>query len=192
MLRYVSLLLVLLPIALIQWHSSTTSRIEIHHFPSGTLKKREKVLSKDWIWDVPVGWEPGPAQAMRLATYKIPVGKGFVELAVSELPGPAGGLLSNVNRWRGQLGLGPLDDSGLEGCMAPSPMAEPGAKVVAIPAPGESAEGGEAMLVGLLETPRATTFLKLSGSSALVATVRSHFMDFMASMRRRHPEGSIR
>lgn len=66
-------------------------------------------------WTVPDGWtlDPEPRQ-MRLATYLAPDPGGEVEVAVSRFPGRVGGELANINRWRGQMGLSPVDASGLE------------------------------------------------------------------------------
>lgn len=66
-------------------------------------------------WIVPEGWveEPAP-RAMRLATYLAPDSEGTVEVAVSRFAGRVGGELANINRWRGQMGLGPIDLSELD------------------------------------------------------------------------------
>ena len=71
--------------------------------------------ASDWPWTVPQAWafDPEPRQ-MRLATYMAPDPAGPVEVAVSRFPGRVGGELSNMNRWRGQMGLDPLDEAGLE------------------------------------------------------------------------------
>ncbi len=56
-------------------------------------------------WTVPENWISGPPQSMRFATLLTSVpGQGQVEMSISNL-GPGQDLLSNVNRWRGQLGL---------------------------------------------------------------------------------------
>ncbi|MBM4004058.1 MAG: hypothetical protein FJ295_12355 [Planctomycetes bacterium] len=65
------------------------------------------------IWTLPDGWREVPSSSpLRYKTLLAPgPGKG-VELTVSELPIPGESdefLLSNLNRWRGQVGLGALD-----------------------------------------------------------------------------------
>jgi len=64
-------------------------------------------------WTLPKGWTEGAGGGMRYATLKPPV-PGKVELSVVVLPGPAGGELNNVNRWRGQIGLLPIDEAALD------------------------------------------------------------------------------
>ncbi len=60
-------------------------------------------------WKLPEGWSEQPGNAMRAATVVIPTKEKPLELTVTTLPwtGAAPDLLSNVNRWRGQLQLGP-------------------------------------------------------------------------------------
>jgi hypothetical protein len=60
-------------------------------------------------WTLPAGWTQAVAGGMRYATIKPATGE--VDVSVVVLPGTAGGELANVNRWRGQLGVAPLDDS---------------------------------------------------------------------------------
>ena len=69
-------------------------------------------------WQLPEGWQQQPGSAMRAATLLIPSGAKPLELSVTVLPwsGRAGELLSNVNRWRGQLQLAPTNEQGLAEC----------------------------------------------------------------------------
>ena len=61
-------------------------------------------------WSLPASWKEVPTtQQFRLATFDA----GGVEVSVTAFPGAAGGVLANVNRWRGQIGLDPTDDAGL-------------------------------------------------------------------------------
>lgn len=66
-------------------------------------------------WTVPDGWtlDPEPRQ-MRLATYLAPDPDGQIEVAVTRFPGQVGGELANINRWRGQMGLPPVESAELE------------------------------------------------------------------------------
>ena len=61
-------------------------------------------------WSLPSAWKEVPTtQQFRLATFDA----GGVEVSLTAFPGAAGGVLANVNRWRGQIGLEPTDDAGL-------------------------------------------------------------------------------
>lgn len=62
-------------------------------------------------WVKPETWTELPSSgSVRMATFQSDNG---VEIAVTAFPGDVGGLLANVNRWRGQIGLAPTDEQGL-------------------------------------------------------------------------------
>jgi len=64
----------------------------------------------DSMWTLPAGWTQEPGERpMRVATFRA-MG---VEISVSQFPGNVGGLLANVNRWRGQVGLPPITEAQL-------------------------------------------------------------------------------
>ncbi len=63
-------------------------------------------------YDLPPGWEEVPPTQMRLINLR-PAGDPDAECYLALLPSSGGGVAANVNRWRGQLGLEPLDEEGL-------------------------------------------------------------------------------
>jgi hypothetical protein len=66
-------------------------------------------------WQLPKDWQAGPGSAVRAATLLIPTDTKPLELSVTVLPWAGGSeaLASNVNRWRGQMQLAPVDEKGL-------------------------------------------------------------------------------
>jgi hypothetical protein len=69
-------------------------------------------------WKIPEVWQEQPGSGMRAATLLIPTSAKPLELSVTALPwsGAPGELLSNVNRWRGQMQLAATDEQGLAEC----------------------------------------------------------------------------
>lgn len=59
-------------------------------------------------WKAPLGWKEEGASGMRLASFRIPAARDM-ELTVTALPKEGGSVLQNVNRWRKQLALPPLE-----------------------------------------------------------------------------------
>lgn len=62
-------------------------------------------------WTLPEGWQEQPGSALRFATIVLG-GSTPVEMSVTVLPKTEADepyILANVNRWRGQLSLGPID-----------------------------------------------------------------------------------
>ena len=67
-----------------------------------------------FAWDLPEGWTADPPSGMRLATFWISLDQKQVECSLTALGPRAGGVVSNVNRWRGQIGLPPADAAAIE------------------------------------------------------------------------------
>lgn len=64
-------------------------------------------------WKLPENWEQEPGRSMRFATLKVKDSDPPVELSVIPLPASDSletDLLSNINRWRGQVGLADISD----------------------------------------------------------------------------------
>src|SRR5262249_4613854 len=71
------------------------------------VKGADPVQNQKVTWDVPGGWRSVQSgQQVRAAPFRAGRGEG-VEVSIAAFPGDGGGLLANVNRWRGQVGLEP-------------------------------------------------------------------------------------
>ncbi len=67
-------------------------------------------------WTLPGNWRQMPASGMRFATVLLGPEDDALELTVIPLPiegDPTQNILANINRWRGQLGLGPIGEDQL-------------------------------------------------------------------------------
>ena len=58
-------------------------------------------------WRIPPGWSQTGSSGLRFATIKPSTGGG-PDVSITQLKGDAGGLLANINRWRKEVGLGPI------------------------------------------------------------------------------------
>ncbi|HYE60764.1 MAG TPA: hypothetical protein VD997_02110 [Phycisphaerales bacterium] len=125
-------------------------------------------------WPTPQGWtlDPMPRQ-MRLATFRAGPDNPL-EVALSEFPGDTGGLLANVNRWRGQVGLEPTT---LEAFQAESPATQhDDVTVHLLRLRGPS----QHMLGAILHHPKLnrTRFLKATGAPAAADQHEPAFKSF--------------
>ena len=60
-------------------------------------------------WFIPKGWEPGKKSSMRIGSFAVKDGNdSSLDISVTAFPGDLGGLLPNVERWLGQIGLKPV------------------------------------------------------------------------------------
>jgi len=92
-----------------------TYRIPKENHPTVAVDGSEVPPSTGGIrWTVPDGWKQQPASAMRQASFLVKgKGGGQADMSIVVFPGEAGGLLANVNRWRGQLNLPAIEESTL-------------------------------------------------------------------------------
>lgn len=132
-------------------------------------------------WSLPKGWsEQAGGGAMRFATFKAPYA-GKLEATVVVLPGPAGGELANVNRWRGQIGLAPMDEAGLAKAREVLKTKAGALNVYDFTSEGQVKSR---LVAGYISTPDGSTwFLKLSGDAAPVAKAKPDFMTILGSAR---------
>jgi hypothetical protein len=129
-------------------------------------------------WELPKGWTEARAGGMRLATLKPPVA-GKVDVSVIVLPGAAGGELGNVNRWRGQIGLPPVDEAARAQLRK-----EVKSKAGAISLYDFSGEGAnkQRMIAGLLFVDGRSWFLKMVGDDGPVAATRADFLKVLETL----------
>lgn len=131
-------------------------------------------------WSLPKGWsEAKGGGPMRYATLK-PAVPGKVEVSVIVLPGPAGGELANVNRWRNQIGLPPLADADLP---ASRKTLKAGVGPVSVYDFTSDGQKKSRVVAGLTQDGGSTWFVKLSGDAEAVSAARPAFMSLLESLR---------
>jgi len=130
-------------------------------------------------WTLPKGWGQSMSGGMRYATLK-PATAGRVEASVVVLPGPAGGELANVNRWRGQIGLDPIDESGLASARK---MLETKAGAVSVFDFESQGKSKSRVIAGIATSRGNTWFVKMTGDSGPVAAARADFVHLLESLR---------
>lgn len=125
-------------------------------------------------WKVPAGWQEQPAGPMQSAKFTVP---GNAEVSVSAFPGDVGGALANVNRWRGQLGLPPVDAAELPKISARLDLGGAAAMLVDM-------TNQQRRMVGVI-APRGgqTWFFKLLGDEPAVAAAKDAFVGFVESAK---------
>jgi len=131
-------------------------------------------------WTLPKGWTEEKTGGMRFATLK-PAVPGKLDVSVVMLPGAAGGELSNVNRWRGQIGLPPIDEKALASARQ---AIKSKAGTVALFDFTSEGQAKTRMVTGILSAPDGSTwFLKMVGDVDPVAKAKPEFTRLMESLR---------
>lgn len=129
-------------------------------------------------WTLPAGWTDTRPGGMRFATLK-PAVPGKVEVSVIVLPGPAGGELPNVNRWRGQIGLPPVDEAALT---AARQAIKSRAGAVSVFDFTSEDQNKSRMIAGLLATNESTWFIKMLGDAEAVGAARPEFVHLLETL----------
>ena len=128
-------------------------------------------------WKTPSHWQDLGAGMMQLAKFKADGEGGATEISVSRLGGAAGGIPPNVNRWRGQLGLGSLSNAEANALAKPFTVPTGEAKLV------ELSGGSKNMTVILVSEGGSTWFFKSMGSKAAVEREHAAFVEFVKSVQ---------
>lgn len=135
-------------------------------------------------WQVPADWQEVPAAQFLLAEYSITgAGGAKAEVNVAQLAGSGGGLLPNINRWRGQIGLGALDASGMGKAITSVDVT--GGKATVVDMSGTDAQTGQpTRLVGAIVPVNGQTwFYKLMGDPKVVQAQKAAFLKFVQGVK---------
>jgi hypothetical protein len=134
-------------------------------------------------WDVPTGWQQQPPGQMVIGRFSIGAQEAKAEVTVSAFPGDTGGLVANVNRWRGQVGLDAVDAAEAE--KQTESLDSPAGKATLVDVTGTDRKTGQpARLIGVI-VPRGgkTWFFKMLGQPELVGREKAALLKFMQSTK---------
>jgi hypothetical protein len=133
--------------------------------------------SAELTYQTPAGWEKAKGNGISQATFQITAGDQTATVTVTPLPGGAGGLEQNVNRWRGQVGLKPQSDEEVKKSVTPIPVSGMDGQYVDL-------EGATQRILAVLAARDDTTwFIKMSGPVQLVGREKANFEAFVRSIR---------
>jgi hypothetical protein len=172
--------------------SCNNDKIEVYRIPkegvtvamqNGSAGLPPAPASNPAKWVKPEGWSEQPLSEMRLGSFKVDGSNAAsADVSVTAFPGDAGGLAPNVNRWRGQLQLPPLEEDQLQQTIQRTEVEGVQTYLVDIQTPDNAAKPSR-ILGALLETPDRTWFVKMTGSPELIESQRQKFFDFVKSFR---------
>jgi hypothetical protein len=135
-------------------------------------------------WSVPAQWaETTPRSTMIFKSFAAAGDAGAkAEITVSFLQGEGGGVLANVNRWRGQLGQPPVDQDQLDGVAELLTTAEGQATLVDFV--GSDAKTGQParLVAAIVPHGGQTWFYKLMGNGKVVGGQKDSFVQFVKTV----------
>jgi hypothetical protein len=170
--------------------SCNNDKIEVYRIPKenrivameeGRLASPTPGLSARWA--KPDGWSEQPVSEMRLGSFKVNgPDAASADVSVTAFPGDAGGLVSNVNRWRGQLELPQLEENQLRQTIQQREIQGAPAYFVDLQTVENSSKPSR-ILGAVIERPDRTWFVKMTGPPALLESQRQKFSDFVTSFQ---------
>lgn len=134
-------------------------------------------------YQTPEGWKAGRVGGMRKAAFQIESeAAGNAEMTLIDLPREAGGdRLANLNRWRNQVSLEPIEAAGLDAAITPIEIGSIAGQLVQLDG---TAEGKPTSILGVMfDRGDETWFAKLQGPTPLVQQERTRFEAFVKSLR---------
>ncbi len=130
----------------------------------------------------PESWQPGRTSSIRRAAFTVSAGGQAVEITVFQLP--ASGLLANVSRWAGQIGMEPLTgEDQLAQVTSDLPVGDLVATYVELK--GTQDRVTLAAILPDRRQPQMAWFFKLSGpagSAPLALAEKANFRSFVQSV----------
>ncbi len=135
-------------------------------------------------WNIPTGWRETEAGQFLVAKFLI-TGANSAQAAVnvSMSAGNGGGVLLNVNRWRKQLGLNDLDETGAQ--QLATPLDASGVQAMLIDMAGVDPRNSEKtrLLAAIVPLAGQTWFYKLMGPIDVVEAQKDTFIKFVQSTK---------
>ncbi len=129
-------------------------------------------------WKAPEGWTEVPPSSMRYASFSAPAEEGGkIDISIVTFPGEGGSDADNINRWRGQIGLAPIDASAVTSQVAPLKTADTTFSTTDI------AGADTRTIAAWTRRDGRVWFFKATGPNAAVEKERSNFVKFIESVR---------
>jgi len=147
--------------------------------PNGPGAPNENANS---IWTVPPGWQSIPPAQFLLVEYSVSGPNGAkAEVNVATMGGEGGGLLANVNRWRGQIGLGAVGENDLPQFAQPLDVSGGQATLVDLTGVDAKTNAPTRLLGAIVSQNGQTWFYKMMGDKQIVAQQKDAFTKFIQS-----------
>jgi len=143
------------------------------------LSSAKESTNAEILYNVPPEWTAAARNAFSLAAFRAADGDQQVEITVSSA---GGDLLSNVNRWRGQIGVSPIDAAELASVVKRIDTLGVAGDYVELVS-SESSAKRETILGVRADAGGRTWFIKLKGNAELAAREKPRFEAFVKSLK---------
>ena len=132
---------------------------------------------------VPEDWQPGRLSTFRKAAYNIADGEKQAEVTVMDFPAgtgsPMADPLANANRWRGQVGMEPLDADSIKSNSETVEIDNKQGSYFELLPEGQPT----GILAAMVQRGDKMWFFKMSGDRRLVADQQDNFRSLLKSVK---------
>jgi hypothetical protein len=128
-------------------------------------------------WETPEGWTEVPPSSMRYASFSARAEDGKIDISIVTFPGDGGSDADNINRWRGQIGLDPIDANAVTSEVAPLKTADTTFSTTDI------AADKTRTIAAWTRRDGRVWFFKATGPNAAVEKEKPNFVKFIESVR---------
>src|SRR5215472_13544735 len=129
-------------------------------------------------WKTPESWTEVPPSSMRYASFSASAEDGGkIDISVVTFPGDGGSDADNINRWRGQMGLSPVDANSVTSQIAPLKTGDMTFSTTDI------ASDKTRTIAAWTRRDGRVWFFKATGPTAAVEKEKPNFVKFIESVR---------
>ncbi len=163
--------------------SPVLERVQKEHGTIVDLTNPAQAVSGKLGWTVPPGWIELPPTQFALARFVVSGPTGHAQITATVLPGNAGGLFANVNRWRSQVNLEQIVEADLAKTVKNIETHAGTAQVVDFVG-ADPKTGRKIRLISvMLPHEDRTWFFKIIGEAEVVAHQKDAFLQFVQTTR---------
>jgi hypothetical protein len=161
----------------IKWVAAVCNgQVENKAPPMAAMPSRDST-APEIKWKTPDGWTEVPASSMRYASFNASGSAGDkVDISIVTFPGDGGSDADNVNRWRQQIGLAPVDDKGVATLVVPVNSGDTQFSTL------DMTSGGGRVIAAWTRRDGRSWFFKMSGPAAALEREKPKFFDFLRSI----------
>jgi len=141
-------------------------------------KQKVETPTSGFSWEKPENWIPSAGSNMRLASFDVPFSDAKGDLSLIKLSGTGGDLESNINRWRGQLGLASQSLSEMKKNITTKEGKLGKYQLIKL----FNNQSNSAFLCAIMPVGSQTLFVKLSGGLTGIQESETDFISFCSSI----------
>jgi hypothetical protein len=139
-------------------------------------------------YTLPDGWKEKALTQLRVASFEISENGKTADVSVIPLGGMAGGDAANVNRWRGQVGQSPVDETDLKKSAEAVEVAGKPADLYDITGTSPGSGDPERIVGAILHSEDTAWYFKMMGDAALAEKNKPAFIAFLKSVEFQKPD----